>query len=145
MKAELGIPGLLETFRWRDNQDAPPLRSVGPDDVRIELKAASINVKDVLIAAGQLEGLTEMRNDCSGVVVEVGVNMRSRFQPGDRVCALYSRSYTNYPVVHGDCVHIVPESMSFPEAAELPVVWTTVYYSLVELGRLKRGDKISIH
>ncbi|KAK4461021.1 polyketide synthase [Cladorrhinum samala] len=145
MKAELGVPGLLETLRWRDDLDAPPLSSLGPDDVRIELKAASINFKDVLIAAGQLEGITEMRNDCAGVVVEVGVNMQSRFQPGDRVCALYSRSYTNYPVVHGDCVHLVPESMPFSEAAALPVVWTTVYYSLVELGRLKRGDKVLIH
>ncbi|KAK3984768.1 Compactin diketide synthase mokB [Cladorrhinum sp. PSN332] len=127
MRAELGIPGLLETIRW------------------IETRAASINFKDVLIAAGQLDGITDMRNDCSGVVVEVGAHMQSRFRPGDKVCALYSRSYTNYPVVHGDCVQMVPDSMSFSEAAALPVVWTTVYYSLVELGRLKRGDKVLIH
>jgi emericellamide synthase (highly reducing iterative type I polyketide synthase) len=74
LAAELGIPGLLESFRWRDDTGAP---QVGPDDVRLELRAASINFKDVLIAAGQLPGITEMRNDCSGVVVEVGENMRT--------------------------------------------------------------------
>ena len=142
LAAELGIPGLLESFRWRDDAGAPP---VGPDDVRLELRAASINFKDVLIAAGQLPGITEMRNDCSGVVVEVGANMRDRFQPGDRVCALYSRSYTNYPVVHGDCVRVVPDAMSFEEAAALPIVWATVYYSVVDMGRLRRGEKILIH
>jgi len=143
LKADLGVPGLLETLRWTDDIEAPP--SLGPDDIKIELRAASINFKDVLIAAGQLEGITEMRNDCGGVVVEVGDNMRGRFQPGDRVCALYSRSYTNYPVVHGDCCQVIPHNMSFEEGASLPIVWATVYYSLVDLGRLKRGDKVLIH
>jgi emericellamide synthase (highly reducing iterative type I polyketide synthase) len=63
----------------------------------------------------------------------------------DRVCALYSRSYTNYPVVHGHCACVVPDTMSFEEAAALPIVWTTVYYSLVDMGRLRRGDKVLIH
>ncbi|KAL2845909.1 hypothetical protein BJY01DRAFT_177125 [Aspergillus pseudoustus] len=142
MAAELGVPGLLESIRWKDDIEAPPL---GPDDVRFELRGASINFKDVLIAAGQLEGITEMRNDCSGVVVEVGDNMKSRFKPGDRVCALYSRSYTNYPIVHGDCCQIIPDSMTFAEGSSLPIVWATVYYSLVDKGCLSKGDKVLIH
>ncbi|ATY64703.1 Beta-ketoacyl synthase [Cordyceps militaris] len=142
MTAELRVPGLLESIRWKDDVKAT---AVGPDEVKLELRAASINFKDVLIAAGQLEGINEMRNDCSGVVIEVGSNMCDRFKAGDRVCALYSRSYTNYPVVHGDCCQVVPDSMTYEEAAALPVVWTTVYYSLVDAGRLEQGDKILIH
>ncbi|PTU21579.1 hypothetical protein P175DRAFT_0544951 [Aspergillus ochraceoroseus IBT 24754] len=136
LTAELGVPGLLETIRWKDDVEAPCL---GPDDVRFELRAASINFKDVLIAAGQLEGITEMRNDCSGVVVEVGANMQGPFKPGDRVCALYSPSYTNYPVVHGDCCQIIPDSMPFAEGASLPIVWATVYCSIVNKAGLKEG------
>lgn len=142
LAAELGVPGVLETLRWKDDQKA---LGVGPDEVKLELRAASINFKDVLIAAGQLEGLSELKNDCSGVVVEVGANMRKRFAPGDRVCAMYSRAYTNYPVVHGDCCQIVPEGLSFEEAAGLPVIWATVYYSLVDMGRLSKGDRFLIH
>lgn len=142
LTAELATPGLMETLRWKDDAAAPTL---GPDDVRFELRAASVNFKDVLIAAGQLDGITEMRNDCSGVVLEVGENMRGRFKPGDRVCALYSRSYTNYPVVHGDCCEVVPDSMTFEEAAALPIVWCTVYHSLVDKGRLGKGDTVLIH
>ncbi|KAL4973041.1 hypothetical protein BDW66DRAFT_169023 [Aspergillus desertorum] len=142
LTAELGVPGLLESIRWKDDIECPPL---GPDDVRFELCGASINFKDVLIAAGQLEGITEMRNDCSGVVVQVGENMKHRFKPGDRVCALYSRSYTNYPLVHGDCCQIIPDSLSFAEGASLPIVWATVYYGLVDKGALSKGDRILIH
>ncbi|GFF97772.1 lovastatin nonaketide synthase [Aspergillus udagawae] len=142
LTAELAVPGLLETLRWKDDLEAPEL---GPDDVRLELRAASINFKDVLIAAGQLESYVQLRNDCSGVVLDVGANMRDRFRPGDRVCALYSRAYTNYPVVHGDCCHVVPDAMSFAEAASLPIVGTTVYYCLIDKARLRNGDKILVH
>ncbi|KAF2468734.1 polyketide synthase [Lindgomyces ingoldianus] len=140
--AETAIPGLVETIRWKHDPYRP---DVGPDDVKFQLCAASINFKDVLIASGQLEGITEMQNDCSGIVVEVGSNMAGRFKVGDRICALYSRSYTNWPIVHGDCCHHIPEHMTFEDAASVPIVWITVYHSIVDLGRLQRGESILIH
>lgn len=143
LTAEMGIPGLLETLRWKDDAEAQGI--LDPNHIKFRLHAASINFKDVLIASGRLEGITQMQNDCSGVVVEVGANMRNKYKPGDRVCALYSRSYTNYPIVHGDCCHLIPESMSFEDAASLPIVWTTVYYSIIDQGRLKKGESILIH
>ena len=142
LTAQLGVPGLLESIRWVDDVHAPEL---GADDVRLELRAASVNFKDVLIAAGQLPGISSMRNDCSGIVVAVGANMQQRFRPGDKVVAMYSRSYTNYPVVHGDCCQLIPENLTLEQAAGVPVVWATVYHSLVDVGRLGKGDKILIH
>ncbi|PNP48840.1 hypothetical protein THARTR1_10285 [Trichoderma harzianum] len=143
LTAEMGIPGLLETLRWKDDPEAQG--TLDPNHIKFRLHAASINFKDVLIASGRLEGITQMQNDCSGVVVEVGANMTDKYKPGDKVCALYSRSYTNYPIVHGDCCHLIPESMSFEAAASLPIVWTTVYYSIIDQGRLKKGESILIH
>ncbi|KAH8177899.1 KR domain-containing protein [Sarocladium implicatum] len=143
LSAELSVPGVLDTIQWVDEPeiDAP----LGADHVKLRLCAASINFKDVLIASGQLEGITKMRNDCSGIVLEVGVNMAGRFKPGDRVCALYSQPYANYPVVHGDCCYLVPEDMDLAAAASIPIVWATTYYSLVHAGKLKCGDRILIH
>lgn len=143
LTADFAIPGLLETVRWKDDLEAQG--ALDADHIKIQLGAASINFKDVLIASGQLEGINQMQNDCAGTVVEVGANMKDRFKPGDRVCALYSRSYTNYPIVHGDCCHIVPDSMSFEDAASLPIVWITVYYSIIDMGKLKKGESILIH
>ncbi|KAI6778618.1 Lovastatin nonaketide synthase-like protein [Emericellopsis cladophorae] len=143
MSAELGITGVLDTIRWADNPTiSGPL---DPDCLRLQLCAASVNFKDVLIASGQLEGITKMNNDCSGVVLEVGANMTSKFKAGDRVCALYSQSFTNYPVVHGSCCQLIPEDMDFAEAASIPLVWSTVYYSLITLGKLQKGESILIH
>ena len=143
MSCELGVPGVLDTIRWADNPEISG--PVDPDCIRLQLCAASVNFKDVLVASGQLEGITQMRNDCSGIVLEVGANMTDKFKPGDRVCSLYSQSFTNYPMVHGLCCHVIPEDMDFAEAASVPLVWGTVYYCLVTVGRLQRGESILIH
>ncbi|KAK6598020.1 polyketide synthase [Botrytis cinerea] len=143
MSAELGIPGVLDTLRWADNPEISG--PVDPDCVRLQLSAASINFKDVLVASGQLEGITQMRNDCSGIVLEVGANMTSKFKPGDRVCSLYSQSFTNYPMVHGLCCHVIPQDMDFADAASIPLVWCTVYYCLITIARLQKGESILIH
>lgn len=145
LSARLAIPGLLETLRWDDDDIHSPTQPLGPDEVELSLRAASVNFKDVLIAANQLEGTTEMRNDCAGVVTAVGSNMTSRFMVGDRVCAYYSRAYSNRPRVHGDCVAVIPHNLSFEEGASLPIVWGTVYYSLVDKGKLAAGDTVLIH
>ncbi|KAH7025271.1 putative polyketide synthase [Microdochium trichocladiopsis] len=142
LTARLDVPGLLDTLRWEDDNRPAELH---PDEVQFELRAASINFKDVLIAAGQLEGTTEMKNDCSGIVTDVGANMVGRFKKGDRVCAYYSHSYSNRPRVHGDCVAIMPDKLTFEEGASLPIVWATVYYSLVDKGSLSPGESILIH
>ncbi|KAI9162667.1 BcPKS11, polyketide synthase [Paramyrothecium foliicola] len=143
MSAELGVPGVLDTIRWVDNPEITG--PVDPDCIRMQLCAASINFKDVLVASGQLEGITQMRNDCSGVVLEVGANMTSKFKPGDRVCSLYSQSFTNYPMVHGSCAHVIPEDMDLADAASVPLVWCTVYYCLITIARLQKGESILIH
>ncbi|KAM0430349.1 hypothetical protein ACHAQK_010680 [Fusarium lateritium] len=143
MSAELGVPGVLDTIRWADNPEITG--PVDPDCVRLQLCAASINFKDVLVASGQLEGITQMRNDCSGIVLEVGANMTDKFKPGDRVCSLYSQSFTNYPMVHGTCCHVIPDDMTFADAASIPLVWSTVYYSLITIARLQKGESILIH
>ena len=143
MSMQLGIPGVLDTIHWEDN--AAITGPVDPDYVRMKVCAQSINFKDVLIASGQLEGITEMRNDCSGIVVEVGANMASQFKPGDRICSLYSQSFANYPLVHGLTCHKLPDDMDFADAAGLPLVWSTVYYSLVTVGRLQKGESVLIH
>ncbi|KAF5676898.1 polyketide synthase [Fusarium heterosporum] len=143
MSAELAVPGVLDTIRWVDNPEISG--PVDPDCVRLQLCAASINFKDVLVASGQLEGITQMRNDCSGIVLEVGANMTNKFKVGDRVTSLYSQSFTNYPMVHGLCCHVIPDDMDFADAASIPLVWSTVYYCLVTIARLQKGESILIH
>lgn len=143
LKVELGVPGLLETFRWVDDYEYA--RSLAPDEIRIECRAASINFRDVLIATGELGGSAAMMNDCAGTVVEVGSNMASLYEVGDRVCSYYAQSYNNYPIVDGHHCAKIPDSVSFALGASLPIVWATTYHSLFNVAKLKAGESILIH
>lgn len=143
LRVELGVPGLMETFRWAD--DVEHARGLAPDEIRIECRAASINFRDVLVASGELGASATMMNDCAGTVVEVGSNMTSRYAVGDRVCSYYAQSYNNYPIVDGHHCARIPENVSFALGASLPIVWATTYHSLVNVAKLQAGESILVH
>ncbi|KAL6886030.1 putative polyketide synthase [Trichoderma evansii] len=143
LKVGLGVPGLMETFRWAD--DVEHARALAPDEIRIECRAASINFRDVLVASGELGASATMMNDCAGTVVEVGSNMKSRYSVGDRVCSYYAQSYNNYPIVDGHHCARIPDNVSFALGASLPIVWATTYHSLVNVAKLQAGESILVH
>lgn len=132
----------IKGLRWKDNPAAPFL---GPDDVQLELRAAGISERDVQVAADRLKGSSRTLNDCSGIIIAVGANMKSHFKPGDRVCALHSRSLTNFPIVHGDCCRKIPREMTFIDASTVPLAGLTAYYALVYKAQLSEGEKVLIH
>jgi acyl transferase domain-containing protein/NADPH:quinone reductase-like Zn-dependent oxidoreductase len=140
---EVGQPGLLDSLRWVDDETA--LLPLAPDEIRLELRAAGINFRDIMISLGQLEGTSRMGGECAGVVTDVGSNMTKKFKVGDRVCSWGAGAYASSARVHGPSAQHIPDDMSFETAASLPIVYTTVYYSLVYLARLQKGETILIH
>src|SRR5699024_3919796 len=79
-----------------------------------------------------------------GRVTEVG-NQVYDIQVGDPVMAQVSSDLGGFAVVdHYLCLPI-PSTMSFTQAASVPVAFLTVYSSLVYLGRLTAGESVLIH
>jgi len=78
--------------------------------------------------------------ECAGIIRRVGADTASRFRPGDRVVAHTNGSYANRVQCAADRVHIIPDSMSFEDAATIPVVYATVVYSLLHLAHLRKGQ-----
>ena len=118
---------------------------VGPGDVRIEVRAAGINFRDVLIALGSYpDPAVRLGTEVAGVVTEVGSAVAD-LAPGDRVFGLASGGFG--PVVVTDRRHVapMPGGWSFAEAASVPVVFLTAYYGLVDLGRLRAGESVLVH
>ncbi|KAL4815813.1 hypothetical protein BDW67DRAFT_176121 [Aspergillus spinulosporus] len=143
LRVELGVPGLMETFRWA--HDVEHVRVLVLDEIRIECRAASINFRDVLVASGELGASATMMNDCAGTVVKVGSNMTSHYAVGDRVCSYYAQSYNNYLIVDGHHCARLPDNISFALGASLPIVWATTYHLLVNMAKLQAGESILIH
>lgn len=137
----IASPGLLDSLRFiDDNTLALPL---GPSEVLIKAKATGVNFKDIMVAMGQLPEKV-LGQECSGIIHSVGSRVRD-LEVGDRVCCLVGGAYKTYVRCHISAVSKIPDHYSFTSAAALPVVYCTAYYSLFNIGRLKKGESILIH
>lgn len=104
-----------------------------------------VNFRDVMIALGRLEETSAMSSEHSGVIVEVGEDLVEEFQVGDRICAWGGSPYASSVTVHGLAAQRLPDGMSFEEAASILIVYATVYYGLLHLARLEKGETVLIH
>jgi zearalenone synthase (highly reducing iterative type I polyketide synthase) len=109
------------------------------------LYANTINsFKDIMAAMG-LVGVSLIGQEASGIVTATGSAAASRFKPGDRVTLLWEGMHTTkLQLDHRLAVHI-PDSMSFEEAAALPMVHVTAYHALMNIAKLRRGQSILVH
>ncbi|MFF3346216.1 SDR family NAD(P)-dependent oxidoreductase [Streptomyces sp. NPDC002779] len=112
--------------------------------VRIAVRAAGMNFRDVLISLGMYPGQPILGSECAGVVVEVGEGV-THVAPGDRVMGVVPHAFAPLVVADARLVVPIPEGWSFEQAASVPVVFLTAYYGLVDLGGLKRGDTVLVH
>ena len=112
------------------------------DRIRIEVKAMGVNFKDVMVTLGQVEGF--LGHDCSGIVSEVGTGV-TKLCVGDRVCALGRDTFSTIMECNALMAIKVPDGMSFSDAASIPAVFCTAYYSLVTVAKLQRGESVLIH
>lgn len=138
---KIQTPGLLDTFYFAEDESARgPLK---PGDVQIEVKASALNFRDVMVALEKVHG-EDFGNDCAGVITAVGNNV-SDLAVGDRVCALATATFATVVRCAASCAAKIPDTTNFDDAACLPVICTTVYYSLVNVAGLCKGETVLIH
>ncbi|MFE2492943.1 type I polyketide synthase [Streptomyces scopuliridis] len=114
-------------------------------DVRIEVRAAGVNFRDVLNALGMYPGDAGLfGSEAAGVVVETGPDVTD-LRVGDRVMGMLFGGFGTHVVGHERMMTPVPDSWSWETAASMPLVFLTAYHALVELGGLRQGEKVLIH
>ena len=137
----IGSVGLLDTFYFdHDDHSEGPLET---DEVEIQIRAAGLNFRDVMTVLGKLPE-RGIGFDCAGLVTAVGSKVLD-LTVGDRVCALSPGAFGTTMRCAAACAVKISESIDFETAASLPVVYTTVYHSLINLAGLCKGDTILIH
>jgi len=85
-------------------------RPLGPGEVRLGVRAAGLNFRDVLIALGLYPGESPLGSEAAGVVLEVGSGVTD-LAPGDRVMGLVGDSFG--PVAMTDRRLLVPMPADF--------------------------------
>ncbi len=120
-------------------------RPPGPGQIEIETVGLGLNFRDVLGAIGLYPGNPSAPGgECSGRVVRVGDGV-TRFRPGDAVITTAPGSFTTHLTEDASRFFAAPASIPLVEAAGLPVVLLTVWYALVTLADLRRGERVLIH
>lgn len=141
LKLTIKTPGLLDTFRWVE--DELYHSDLAEDWIEIEVRAVGLNFKDVLVALGSLNE-RKLGVDAAGVVTRVGRAV-SGLKPGDRVMTATCDAFATHVRFPAAGAIPMPDSMSFEEAASMPLIFLTAYYALVTAGGLVEGETILIH
>lgn len=130
-----------------------PEPHAGPGQVRIRVRAATVNPTDTLLRAGGYQRLyAEVAPpyvpgmDVSGVIDEVGDG--ARWQVGDEVMAIVvpsgrSGGYADHVVVPAESVARKPEGADFAAASTLPMNGLTAWITLDALA-LSPGQTLAV-
>ena len=131
-----------------------PTPTVGPRDVLVDVRAASINPLDKMVRNGELKQLLKYKppftlgHDVSGVITQVGPEVRD-FKVGDEIYArprdLRIGTFAEQIAIDSDDISLKPRSLSFEEAAAVPLVALAAWQALVGLASVKPGQKVLVH
>ncbi len=138
----VGGGGSLEDLGFVDAFEAGVVLGVG--EVRVGVRAAGLNFRDVLIALGMYPGVASVGGEGAGVVLEVGEGVEG-LCVGDRVMGVLPGGFGPVSVTDHRLVVRIPEGWSFVQAASVPTVFLTAYYALVDLAGLGVGERVLVH
>lgn len=92
-----------------------------------------------MISLGVMADKEELGIECSGIVTRKGSNVR-HLHIGQKVGILYPGVFRSRRIVPASACLEIPAVVSLEDAAGILVVFNTVLYSLVEVGRLRKGQ-----
>ncbi|MPY59358.1 type I polyketide synthase [Streptomyces spongiae] len=120
-------------------------RPLGPGEVRVAVRAAGVNFRDVLNVLGMYPGdAGRMGLEGAGVIVETGPGA-DRWTAGDRVMGMLDAAFGPTAVADARQLAPIPKGWTYEQAASVPIVFLTAYYALVDLAGLKAGESVLIH
>jgi NADPH:quinone reductase-like Zn-dependent oxidoreductase len=132
--------------------DELPMPTPAAGEVLIRVAAAGVGPWDALIR--EKEGEVNVRlpitlgSDLSGVVESVGSGV-SRFKPDDRIYGStnpqFIGAYAEYALVQANMIAPMPKSLSFEQAASVPVIAVTAWQMLFDYAMAHAGQSVLIH
>jgi len=135
----------LSTLKMEDRALPAP----GKGEVKVRLRAASVNFPDILMVQGKYQLKPELPfspgMEGAGDVVAVGEGV-ARVKVGDKV-VFGSRfgCYAEEIVVPEAAVRALPRGFDYAKGAAYPAAYLTAYVGLVRRGTLQAGETLLVH
>ncbi len=137
-------PTGVDALRWQELPTPDP----GPGQVRVAIKAASLNFPDLLIVQGKYQIKPEPPfvpgSEYAGVVDAVGPEVRG-LRPGMRVMAIGSSGgFGTHAVVDAARAQPLPEAFPFEDGAAFAFTYGTSYHALIDRAALQAGETVFV-
>ena len=119
------------------------------DQVLIKLKAAGVNPADWKYRLGAYKQFMPLQfpwtpgMEGSGIIEAVGANVTA-FKKGDEVYGIVSGGYAEYALAKANEIQLKPTSLTFEEAASLPVGVLTAW-GAVKAAKVEAGQRVLVH
>jgi NADPH2:quinone reductase len=125
-----------------------PTPSPRAGEVLIDVRATAVNFVDLLVIGGKYQFLPERPfapgKGPAGVVAALGEGV-TNVKIGDRVLAMAeSGGYAEMAIVAANQCYVLPESLSFNEAASMSLAYDTAWFALRERARYQPGDVVLV-
>ena len=156
-----------EDFASLQVVERPSPPALGPHDVRVRVRAVSLNYRDIVVARGSVKRPKRIVpvSDGAGEVVAVGEKV-TRVKPGDHVAAAFFPTWLGgafaeehhanalggsldgmlaEEVVLDESSWVrIPEHYSFEQASTLPCAGVTAWHALFEAATVNPGDTVLV-
>jgi NADPH:quinone reductase-like Zn-dependent oxidoreductase len=116
----------------------------------VKVKSTAVNHLDLVEASGRARQILPIDlpwipgHEFSGAVERSGGDVAA-YAPGDAVFGIISGTYAEYLAVKPATIARKPSTLSFEEAASVPVAAQTAWQGLFTHGHLDKGQTILIH
>ncbi|GAX83383.1 hypothetical protein CEUSTIGMA_g10808.t1, partial [Chlamydomonas eustigma] len=108
----------------------------------VRVKSVGLNFRDLLVVLGMYPGsdLDPPGGDCSGTVLS-----SSTLPPGTSVFGLAAGCLGTLVHCHPDTMVVMPEQLSFEQAATMPTVFMTAHMAFDKATIMQSGHKVLVH
>ncbi|MFE2408020.1 SDR family NAD(P)-dependent oxidoreductase [Kitasatospora sp. NPDC059408] len=142
-RLDIRTKGTVDNLELLPSPDAAAPLAGG--EVRIEVRAAGLNFRDVLNALDMYPGGARFLGaEAAGVVRELGPGVTG-LAVGDHVMGMVTGGFGPLAVADHRVLARVPRGWTFAQAASVPVVFLTAYYALRDLADLREGERLLVH
>ncbi|KAE8413499.1 hypothetical protein BDV36DRAFT_304027 [Aspergillus pseudocaelatus] len=137
-------PGRVNSLHYARHQR----KDIEKDEVEVEVYSAGLNFRDILVALGIVELPVRLFGiEAAGIVTRVGADVSpDDLQVGDRVvCFCRKDAFSTYTITLAAVCVRIPDSLTFDQAGTMLIPYFTAIHSMVNVGRVTKGQSVLIH
>nr|WP_316638969.1 NADPH:quinone oxidoreductase family protein [uncultured Roseateles sp.] len=134
----------VEALSWKDLPDLPP----GPGELRVAIKAASLNFPDLLIVQNKYQMKPPLPfvpgTEFAGVVEALGEGVKG-FKVGDTVAAFSGTGgFGTHANISAMVAMPLPAGFSFEDASAFVCTYATSHHALIDRAALQPGETVLV-